>query len=289
MPFSAPFARAIRYRGSAVDGVRQWRRWVTGLALTSTVLAVAAAGGAAPPAPSVIARIDLAKAFGTRSAWRFVATQGPEIAEHEFGPIPGAIRLCLRKGPNGPCDMAREAKAHLGATIADDGWEPHFLNVAKLVYPHGRSGPPLLLVQALGDSGTNGNHSVLTQVIAYQRGPDRFATVYDEVTGSNNNQEIRYIASGPLTGSVIRAEPADRAPYGYWISVSKLTPAYRYKQVLHYLSATRYNDGNSLEVIDSEMPNIQRRLGLWRPGSPLPLPAGHCPKPRLKGMTLWCR
>lgn len=260
------------------------------MALASTVFAVAAAaGGAAPPAPTVIARIDLAKAFVTRSAWRFVATQDPEIADPEMGPIPGAVRLCLKKAPNGPCDMAREAKAHLGATIPDDGWEPHFLDVAKLVYPRGRSSQPLLLVRSSGALGFNGDHAVLTQVIVYQRGPDRFTTIYDEVTGANNNQEIRYVPSGPLMGSMIRAEPADRAPFGYWISVSKLTPAYRYKQVLHYLSATRYNDGNSLAVIDSEMPNIQRRLGLWRPGSPLPLPAGHCPKPRLKGMALWCK
>ena len=96
------------------------------------------------------------------------------------------------------------------------------------------------------------------------------------------------MASGPLTGSMISADPADRAPFGYWISVSKLTPAHGYRQVLHYLSATSYNDGNSLAVIDSEMPNIEKRLGLWHPGSPLPLPAGHCPRPQLKGMALWC-
>jgi hypothetical protein len=282
MPFFDPFTRTIRYRQPALDGVRRWRRWGAGVAMISIVFAVAsAAGGAAPATPKQIANIDLAKAFGARSAWRFVATQKPEIADPEMGPIPGAVRLCLKKVPNGPCDMAREAKAHLG-------WSPHSLEIAKLVYPRGRSGQPLLLVRTSGVPIFDGNHSVLTQVIAYRRGPDRFATVYDEVTWTNNNQEIRYVVSGPLMGSMIWAEPADHAPFGYWISVSKLTPAYRYKQVLHYLSATRYNDGNSLAVIDSEMPNIERRLGLWRPGSRLPLPAGRCPKPRLKGMALWC-
>jgi len=40
--------------------------------------------------------------------------------------------------------------------------------------------------------------------------------------------------------------------------------------------------------LDSEMANIESRLGLWRPGAPLPLPAAPCPKPRLAGMELWC-
>ena len=76
-------------------------------------------------------------------------------------------------------------------------------------------------------------------------------------------------------------------PYGYWIVVNSLTPAGNYRQVLRYRSATLYNDGNPLAVIDSEMPNIERRLGLWAPGQPLPTPA-RCAKPRLVKLELWC-
>jgi hypothetical protein len=36
------------------------------------------------------------------------------------------------------------------------------------------------------------------------------------------------------------------------------------------------------------MPNMAQRLGLWTPGSPLPLPAGDCPSPHLVKMALWC-
>ncbi|HEY1710547.1 MAG TPA: hypothetical protein VGG10_19915 [Rhizomicrobium sp.] len=41
------------------------------------------------------------------------------------------------------------------------------------------------------------------------------------------------------------------------------------------------------------MPNIQRRLGLWAPGAPIPTPARNggshaCPKPVLKHTELWC-
>ena len=34
----------------------------------------------------------------------------------------------------------------------------------------------------------------------------------------------------------------------------------------------KVDDGNPPAVIDSEMPNIEERLGLWRPGQRLPTP-----------------
>jgi hypothetical protein len=117
---------------------------------------------------------------------------------------------------------------------------------------------------------------------------DQFTRIYGRTTGRNNNQDVRFMSSGPLAGGVISAEPTKNSPYAFWITVNRLTPGYTYEQVLRYRSATRYNDGNSLAVIDSEMPNIQRRLGLWKDGSPLPLPARACRKPRLVKMELWC-
>ena len=53
-------------------------------------------------------------------------------------------------------------------------------------------------------------------------------------------------------------------------------------------SATHYSDNNPLAVIDSEMPNIEQRLGYWKSGVALPLPSGACPRPRLIRMELWC-
>jgi len=61
--------------------------------------------------------------------------------------------------------------------------------------------------------------------------------------------------------------------------------------VLRFVSATRYGDGNPLAVIDAEMPNIQQRLGLWKPGQPLPTPTARdkpCTRPTLKRSALWC-
>lgn len=66
-----------------------------------------------------------------------------------------------------------------------------------------------------------------------------------------------------------------------------LTLAQTYRQIQRYRSATLYGDGNGLGVIDSEMPNIRRRLGVWRPGMTLPLPP-HCPRLHLVRTALWC-
>ena len=257
--------------------------------LSGLVAAVAVAASAvlAVAAPAPIAAIDLAKPFATRSAWRFTATQGPEIDDPAGLPsdkAPGAVLLCLRKDA-GPCDPQLQGTLRAGS--GDDVFaEPHYLNKAEIV--HGPAGRPLLLVQTASVHSGDGDQLVFTQALAYRHDTDRFVRVYGHSTGRNNNQEVRFIAAGPLKGDIIAAEPTEKAPFGFWISVSSLASADTYKEVLRYRSATRYGDGNPLGVIDSEMPNIELRLGVWRPGSPLPLPAGACPKPRLKEMALWC-
>jgi hypothetical protein len=45
-----------------------------------------------------------------------------------------------------------------------------------------------------------------------------------------------------------------------------------YSRVLKYRGNTGYGDGNRLAVIDSEMPETLRRLGLWKTGDALPVP-----------------
>lgn len=136
--------------------------------------------------------------------------------------------------------------------------------------------------------GGNGSQLVLTQVLAYEHSQTRFLRIYQYATGTNNNEEVRYISSGRLKGDIISVDPTENAPYGYWVTVNVLTPQYNYKRVLRYRSATHYGDGNPLAVIDSEM-NIERRLGYWKPGMPLPVPSGGCPRPRLIRMELWCK
>jgi hypothetical protein len=252
--------------------------------LAAVAVSGPALGEPAPAASTQIARIELAKAFHARSDWRLVATQGPPTEDYGGNPAPGAVQLCLAKGAS-PCAADVTPPQ---STSAGPGWEPHYLSLARPVYPKGVSAPPLLMIVTASLHAGDGGQSVVTQLFRYEPAADRFERAFFRTVGTNNNEEVRFVASGPLAGSVISAEPTENAPYGYWIEVNALTPAYAYKQVMRYRSATRYGDGNPLAVIDSEMPNIEAHLGRWKPGAPLPLPAGACPKPRLVHMELWC-
>jgi len=82
--------------------------------------------------------------------------------------------------------------------IQHDAWEPHYLNQARIVYPSGRTGRPLLLLQTASIHSGDGDQAVFTQLLAYDRSRDRFEQVYGHQTGHNNNQDVRFIASGPL-------------------------------------------------------------------------------------------
>lgn len=252
-------------------------------ALAVALLVVSA--GARAAAPKVVADIDLSGPFAARSPWHAVVTQGPEepdsYALDGSSQIPGELKLCVRKAPAAACDPAI-------ITMPRPDWEAHYLDAAKLVYPRGRKAAPLLLLQTASMHAGNGNQSVFTRLLAYRRPLDRFVPIFQHETGRNNNEEVRFIDAGALRGSMISVEPTQDKPFGYWVTVSKLQADYSYHQVMRYRSATHYGDGNPLAVIDSEMPNIQRRLSLWRPGAPLPLPARKCPKPHLVRTVLWC-
>ncbi len=272
------------------------------LGLVATLAAGLASSGAmaqgpagAPvshPAPQGI-QLDLAETFHTRSAWRLIVTEGPPTKDYGDNDAAGALTLCLHKAPEGPCVSAPVTPPLQPALSGDPMWEPHYLLTAEVVHPHGpRTAPVLLIVTGSLNSG-DGDQIIATQLIAYDASQDAFRRVYAESTGHNNNQEIRFVKEGPLRGSVITAEPQDRSPYAFWIAVDKPGPSGSYRQVLRYRSTTLYNDGNPLPVIDSEMPNIQRRLGLWKPGQPIPTPDPRtsnrpCPRPMLRKTELWC-
>lgn len=261
-----------------------------GLLLLGTAL-LAARALAAEPAPSpakIVASIDLSKPFATRSPWRFTVSQEPDMRDETWPTyiFPGELHPCISKDRRHSCSPDLSKPLRMGEPDGYD--EAHFLQVARIVRPAGEGGRALLLLRVAGLYGGDGSQRIGTQLLAYDRARDRFVTAFAHVTGRNNNQEVRYIAAGPLRGAVIVAEPTYDAPFGYWITVHRLDPGFRYRRALRYRSATTYGDGNPLAVIDSEMPNIQRRLGLWRPGRPLPLPARGCAHPRLVHTELWC-
>lgn len=250
------------------------------------------AANASPPAKSTIADIALQQPFHTRSPWRFVAAQDPPVQEGPNDPdafeTPGIVHLCLQSGPAAPCDPGLIAMPQPPKPPPYIKWEPHYLNNVSVVYPRDPTAPPLLLIQTGTEHSGDGDQAIFTQLLAYHHAQNRFEQVYARLVPRNNNQEVRYIVSGPLQGAMISVEPTSEGPY-YRVTVDTMTPSGAYRPTLHYIAATRYNDGNPLPVIDSEMPNIQKRLGLWRRGMQYPLPAEPCQKPRLLRMELWCQ
>lgn len=244
--------------------------------------------GAGPTPEPTLSSIDLAGPFGAQPGWRFTATQGADIPDPLGDPsdkAPGPIRLCL--SPDGGRTCGSILERLLAGPDKDDMFsQPHFMNDARIVRP--RPDLPLLLVKASSLHSGDGDQRVATIALGYDRARNAFVPAYEKQTARNNNQEIRYIEAGPLRGAIISAEPTSDAPFGFWITVYRIGPGQRYEQALRYRSATLYGDGNPLAVIDSEMPNLQQRLGMWHPGSGLPLPAGPCPKPHLVKQALWC-
>jgi len=151
---------------------------------------------------------------------------------------------------------------------------------------------PLLWFQACSLRGANGSCSISTFLFAYDRRKDRFRSVFFNITGRNNNQETRFVESGPLQGAVIVANPANKAPYTYDVEVHRQSsPGDEYARVLKYRGRTGYGDGNPLPVIDSEMPEILRRLGLWKTGDALPVPPrmpAECKRLAMRRGVEWC-
>lgn len=270
-----------------------YRMLALGLMNTAAIAQSVVEAPAVRPDPQSM-ELNLAKAFQTRSAWRFVVTEGPQVKDYGNVDAPGALTLCLHKGPSGPC-VSEPVTPPLRITTPDDpiAWEPHYLISAKAVYPRGPKAAPFLLIVTGSLLSGDSDQIVFTQLVTYDAAQDVFRRIYVKSTGHNNNQEIRFVTDGLLRGSIITAEPQEHLPYGYWIVVNKLASDGAYHQVLRYRSVTLYNDGNPLAVIDSEMPNIEKRLGLWKPGEPLPTPrlGGNgktCINPTLRHTELWC-
>jgi hypothetical protein len=264
-------------------------KFYAAVALLTSIAAFSFPCRSAPTTSTVISSINLTRPFETRSHWRFTAYQDPDTTDPVYGPgdpVPGKITLCISNDDGRVC---RPDLTHLMHFARGNDWfsEPHYLNQVQIVKPPAHKA--LLVLQIASLHGGDNDQRVVTQIFHYNVGRDGFEPVYEFSTGRNNNQDVRYINGGPLDGAVISAEPAKKAPFGFWITVNKLTPAYTYRPVLRYRSATIYGDNNPLSVIDSEMPNIQRHLGLWHTGLPLPLPKGRCPKPHLIRTELWCK
>lgn len=242
--------------------------------------------------PRVIDVVDLTQPFATTAPWSLVITQAA-------GPVPvpewtdrGPIKICFAGGlhPEHPqCTDSYWQRDEGMAWFA----QPYSVVAAQVVFADRLRTRPLLLVQTCSIPGINGNCSTRTSLYEYVSDIDGFRRVFvHDSDGSNNNQAARFVESGPLQGDVIVDYPTDDAPYTYWIEVHAPSKSGQYTRILRYRGHTGYGDGNPLPVADSEMPGVMKRLGLWKPGEALPVPAQmppNCGRLVMRSDEEWCQ
>lgn len=244
----------------------------------------------------VITHLDLTQQFQTKSRWSLVAAKQPDeesSAEDGAGNRRGAISLCFVENDEPDCSEEMFLAKYREEKISFvSGSGPFYeLFASDVVF----SGPgrtlPLLRIKSCTIGGANGNCGVSTFLFVYDRKADRFRVVFFNMTGRNNNEETRLVANGPLLGSVIVAYPTSDAPFTYFVEVYKRTSDTGYSLALRYRGHTGYGDGNPLAVIDSEMPQTLRQLGLWKTGDALPVPQsmpGGCTRLVMRKGVEWC-
>jgi len=239
--------------------------------------------------PEIIAHIDLTSPFKTLTPWTFVIARDNAPPPNADDLEHGALSLCFAKGLVPDC-----SEKLFPQDDTEYSWfhTPYDLRDTRVVYAGDKGTSPLLLIQLCGAYSGNGDCGIATALYDYDRRADRFRRVFLNFTAKNRNQATRFVESGPLRGNVIVDYPTDNAPYTYWIEVHRPAASGLYTRVLRYRGHTGYGDGNRLAVADSEMPEILRRVGLWRPGDALPVPPSlskECPHPIMRRLEEWCQ
>ncbi|HTA47463.1 MAG TPA: hypothetical protein VK789_33705 [Bryobacteraceae bacterium] len=226
----------------------------------------------------IITHLDLTQPFQTKSRWSLVAAKQPDedsSVEDGAGNRIGAVSLCFVEEDEPDCSEEmfrakyREEKISF---VSAEGPLFYELFASDVVFSGAGRTLPLLRIQSCTSRGANGNCGVSTFLFAYDQKAERFRVVFFNIMGSNNNQEARFVENGPLLGSVVVTYPTDDPPFTYFVEVYKRASGGEYSRVLRYRGNTGYGDGNPLAVIDSEMPETLRRLGLWKTGDALPVP-----------------
>ncbi len=235
---------------------------------------------------------NLEKPFHTRGKWLFVVTQGPA----EDSSDGAGIQYCFLDVRTAICESAlvpngvalnQKSKA-LQVPIGGSSWPYNEPGPVSIVYPVKQSLEPLLQFKPYEFNGGPGAPLGLL-VFAYRKETDRFELIFSGTSHPNVNEETRLIKDGPLAGDIIADYQTARWPYRYKIMVYKLTDSEKYKKILDYMGNSKWDDGNTLAVIDAEMPEIERRLGIWKPGQALPLETTvDCKKLEYRSGMEWC-
>jgi hypothetical protein len=246
---------------------------------TQALKAINLASAAGPPPKTdldykVISTFDLSGRFHTKTKWVFTVFQAPDGCNPEMGDgCNGSYEFCFAHLDKSRCTEIS------GAVLVD----------ASIVTPE--RGPPLLVAATHPDVVTPGVGSLYIDFWSYRPNADEFVVAFSNRSNRNNNEETRIIPNGPLSGEIVVSRAPRGAPYHYGITIYRPSKAGKYFQILRFTGKTRYGDGNPLAVIDSEMPEIGRRLHFWKPGDPPPTPPelpSRCTIVTMRDGIEWC-
>ena len=242
-------------------------------------------------AAKVISDIDLTAPFRTPSPWRLVVIRKEDAPPPEAAMLEehGPLNICFLNGSTPHC-----SRGFSWRIPGEPRWfgTPYHVLATRVVYAGRDESKPRLLLRFCGVQNGYGTCGTATALYRYARRSNRFVREFLNVKGRDNSPSTRFVEQGPLRGDVIVDYPTAHAPFAYWVELYREGKSGRYVRVLRYRGHTGYADGNLLEVADSEMPEILRRLGLWHPGEPLPVPA-HLPRGCshlvLRNEEEWCQ
>lgn len=246
---------------------------------------------------TILTYLDLTQPFDTASPWALVVAQDPHQYQDALYQEQNPIELCLVNARTPHCtESLNKLPVFVPASITCYGGPcytgTYGLRQARVVFAGRGRTRPLLLLKARSMRAPNGSAAVQTILYRYDRAMDQFRAVFVNDGGGNNNQDARFVEHGHLQGDEVVDFPTEHPPYVYWIEVYAPRGDGKYARVLRYRSITHYGDGNPLPVADSEMPEIMKRLGLWKPGDALPIPPrapkGCAPLVMRHGEE-WCR
>ncbi|XHS79960.1 hypothetical protein ACFJGW_08255 [Burkholderiaceae bacterium UC74_6] len=198
--------------------------------------------------PGVVRRLELTQAFETRSPWALVVTELPGEAS--------TVAVSFVRQNN--------SQEHIKLFPGERSF--YTLLESRIVYSKPEERAPLLLIRACTLRYGNCSCWISTLLYAYDRESDSFRTVFFGLTASDAKQATRFIDSGPLLGRVVVVTPtsgAAGAAFSRVVEVYKRSVIGEYLRVLVYCSGSGCcGDTDSASVIDSEMPEIFRRLGM---------------------------
>jgi hypothetical protein len=252
----------------------------------------------------VVSSTDLTAAFHTKGTWSLIISQersDDALPYDEVGD--GNLHFCFLHDGKTVCpdieihlDCDRlDGRPACPAGRTDSGFKSPYNHFGQVVifYPKSRPQKPLLVVMAGGNWGGPG-FPFGPLIWSYDHTADQFDERLAVNRSANTNGESRFILDGPLAGDVIADQASYRRhprSYAYEIVLYRLLASGHYALALDYYGKSSWGDGNALDVIDAEMPEIERRLGLWKPGETLP-PAQNLPpgcSVYLRNGLEWCK